>query len=471
VVVVCQKCRTRFQLDGERIPAKGVRVRCSKCKHAFFVAPPATEDSTLHRLAEQAAATGRAAKAKPGPGVDLPGPGEAERSRFAASAAAAGEGEDDWQFNTDTPGEGDVLDGFDDSTPPPAEITDSEPTESDSVESFFELDGLRDPGPERGNEPAGKSAATAASPPREAAKPRAKSPIEPEQEVGFEDLGNPESWDFGKEAKRSQPAAAQPRAAKPAAPRKSKAEARAAAEEAEAAPLRTIAAPPPPVGRVGALANAAAWVLAFALFGFGLRGVLAPGAAVAHFPAAPIGALELGSLRVRHVENFWAGPLVVVSGELRNPGSAPAKAGAVPRVRVADAAGAPVEIAAPWFGSELSERELREEDPAALGAELARSARSLAGRSLAPGESIPVQAVLAGLAPGAGALDVEAAPFAALPATSPEVPAAAAVAEVPAAPAAPEVPDAAPAPEDGGAPPPAAEPAAAELAPEAEVAP
>jgi hypothetical protein len=195
-------------------------------------------------------------------------------------------------------------------------------------------------------------------------------------------------------------------------------------------------------------------VLAFALFGFGLRGVLSPGAAVAHFPAAPIGALEVGSLRVRHVENFWAGPLVVVSGELRNPGSAPAKAGAVPRVRVTDATGASVEIAAPWFGSELSERELREEDPAALGAELARSARTLAERSLAPGEGVPVQAVLAGLAPGSGAFEVEAAPLAALPPTWP------------AAAAAPEVPGASAAPEDAGVAPPPAEPS-----PEAEVAP
>jgi predicted Zn finger-like uncharacterized protein len=429
VVVVCQKCRTRFQLDEARIPAKGVRVRCSKCKHAFFVAPPATEDSTLHRLAEQAAATGRATRAKPGPEVDLPGPGEEEESRFAASAGAAGESEDDWQFNTDTPGEGDGLDAFDDSTPPPAEITDSEPTESGDVESFFELDGLRDPGPDRGNEPAGKPSAKAAPAPapapapREAPKPappkpRAKSPIEPEQEVGFEDLGDPESWDFGQEAKRSQAAAPPARAAKPPAPAKAKAKAaaRAAAETPEVAPLRTIAPPAPPVGRVGALLNAAAWVLAFALFGFGLRGVLAPGAAVAQFPAAAVGALELGSLRVRHVENFWAGPLVVVSGELRNPGSAAAQAGAAARLSVAGASGVSAEIAAPWFGSELSERELREEDPAALGAALARSARSLALRSLAPGESVPVQAVLAGLAVGDGAFEVEAAPLAALPA-------------------------------------------------------
>jgi hypothetical protein len=214
-------------------------------------------------------------------------------------------------------------------------------------------------------------------------------------------------------------------------------------------------------------------VLAFALFGFGLRGVLAPGAAVARFPAAAVGALELGSLRVRHVENFWAGPLVVVSGELRNPGSAAAKAGAVPRLRVPGASGASSEIAAPWFGSELSERELREEDPAALGAALARSARSLAQRSLAPGESVPVQAVLAGLGVGDGAFEVEAAPLAALPADTPHD--APPVPAVPEAATAAEGEDTAPSaePADPSAQPaaPLAEPAAGEPPAEAEAAP
>jgi len=448
VVVVCQKCRTRFQLDEARIPAKGVRVRCSKCKHAFFVAPPATDDSTLHRLAEQAAATGRPAKPKPGPEVDLPGPGEADDSRFAAAAAAAGEAaEDDWEFNTDTPGRGQELGGFDDSTPPPAEITDSEPTENDAVDSFFELDGLRDPGPERGAEaPAGPAAPAAratapapaarpaAAPPKPApARPaRAKSPIEPEQEVGFEDLGDPDSWDFGSGAKRGDPPPPPPKAKT-----SPKGKERARPPVAEAAPparVRTVAAPAAPIGRAGAVAQAAAWVLAFGLFGFGLRGVLVPGEAVVHFPASALGGLEVGSLRVRHVENFWAGPLVVVAGELRNPGGAPAQAGVVPRLRIRDAGGASLDVAAPWLGAERTEQALREQDPAELGAELARSARALAERRLAPQESVRVQAVLAGLPPGAAGFAVEGAPLGSVPAAAPsaEAPAAAAAEPAPA---------------------------------------
>ena len=38
MIVTCEACDTRFQLDDERIPPEGVRVRCSCCSHGFFVA-------------------------------------------------------------------------------------------------------------------------------------------------------------------------------------------------------------------------------------------------------------------------------------------------------------------------------------------------------------------------------------------------------------------------------------------------
>ncbi|MED5263035.1 MAG: zinc-ribbon domain-containing protein [Myxococcota bacterium] len=37
MIVTCEACDTRFQLDDERIPSEGVRVRCSCCRHGFFV--------------------------------------------------------------------------------------------------------------------------------------------------------------------------------------------------------------------------------------------------------------------------------------------------------------------------------------------------------------------------------------------------------------------------------------------------
>ncbi len=45
MIVTCASCMTKFNLDESRIPAKGAKVRCSKCHHIFFVGPP-----TEHRV-------------------------------------------------------------------------------------------------------------------------------------------------------------------------------------------------------------------------------------------------------------------------------------------------------------------------------------------------------------------------------------------------------------------------------------
>jgi predicted Zn finger-like uncharacterized protein len=40
MIITCASCLTKFNLDDSRIPTKGVKVRCSRCKHIFYVAPP-----------------------------------------------------------------------------------------------------------------------------------------------------------------------------------------------------------------------------------------------------------------------------------------------------------------------------------------------------------------------------------------------------------------------------------------------
>lgn len=37
MIIQCEKCQTRFRLDDSRVTAKGVKVRCTKCKHVFAV--------------------------------------------------------------------------------------------------------------------------------------------------------------------------------------------------------------------------------------------------------------------------------------------------------------------------------------------------------------------------------------------------------------------------------------------------
>jgi len=40
MIVVCEGCDRRFQLDDARIPERGARVRCKRCHHRFRVFPP-----------------------------------------------------------------------------------------------------------------------------------------------------------------------------------------------------------------------------------------------------------------------------------------------------------------------------------------------------------------------------------------------------------------------------------------------
>ncbi len=40
MIITCASCLTKFNLDDSRIQAKGIKVRCSRCKHTFYVVPP-----------------------------------------------------------------------------------------------------------------------------------------------------------------------------------------------------------------------------------------------------------------------------------------------------------------------------------------------------------------------------------------------------------------------------------------------
>jgi predicted Zn finger-like uncharacterized protein len=51
MIVTCASCLTKFSLDESRIPAKGAKVRCSRCQHVFFIVPP-TESKEEHEPIE-----------------------------------------------------------------------------------------------------------------------------------------------------------------------------------------------------------------------------------------------------------------------------------------------------------------------------------------------------------------------------------------------------------------------------------
>ncbi len=86
MIVTCEGCDTRFQLDDARVPAGGARVRCSRCKHAFLVlpeAPPA--ERAAHAAAE--AAVVAASPTPEGVADDLPVPRPPPKSE-----------DSEWQF-------------------------------------------------------------------------------------------------------------------------------------------------------------------------------------------------------------------------------------------------------------------------------------------------------------------------------------------------------------------------------------
>ena len=120
MIVTCERCATQFQLDDARVPKRGVRVRCSRCKHAFRVVPEAqraaeeiaelsrraredSQEETTQDLAEDSRGNSRSRSG------GRRGERRAEAPRNQASPApmtsAAGGGleteESDWKFNED----------------------------------------------------------------------------------------------------------------------------------------------------------------------------------------------------------------------------------------------------------------------------------------------------------------------------------------------------------------------------------
>ncbi|NWG01948.1 MAG: zinc-ribbon domain-containing protein [Syntrophaceae bacterium] len=68
MIITCASCLTKFNLDDSRISAKGVKVRCSRCKHVFYVVPP---PETKEEIIEDAESFAKYHE-------DLIGPGEAK---------------------------------------------------------------------------------------------------------------------------------------------------------------------------------------------------------------------------------------------------------------------------------------------------------------------------------------------------------------------------------------------------------
>jgi predicted Zn finger-like uncharacterized protein len=373
LILTCERCETRFRLDEKRLPAGGARVRCSRCKHAFFVNPGgAPAPDVVHQLAEAAVTQTR--PPAPAPSWDLE---EDANGRIAQSvhnarrpvapepAAADFEAESDWQFEDemqlgDTGASLDLPNG-EAPTPPNADSNESSFAELGDPESWDLL----------------SSPALDPTPPV-AARPAMPTPLPIERVV----------------AKTSVP--------EPREPSRDVAIAASAVDALLTVPGSDL----PPALRRGA------WIALAMLVALATWTSIAPVAPAAAPPLGvlSLGPLELSSLQARQIENAVAGEIWVVSGELRNPSGEPQTIGATLAVSLLDRAGAPIAAAQATLRVALATQRLREEDPQRLRAELDASAAKLASQVLAPGATIAVDAVFATPAPEAARFVVTARP-------------------------------------------------------------
>jgi predicted Zn finger-like uncharacterized protein len=345
VVVVCESCSTRFQLDEARIPPKGTLVRCSRCKATFIVRPPSVsfEETVQDVVAEVTQAGGEPV---PEPAEDLFETGGDELGETHGRAPS----DDSWEFEE-----------------APAE---------------------KPPGPALGITGAPAPERAPASPP-------------------VEEIGSPEDWDLlgdSVAAAASEATFVEPEPPKPAPvlPERAPVETRRSAEPTRSAPERRSAG-----GMARVVADAGrtalrttAWLALAATLSLGVSRV------VPHQPArlAPAAAGEVIGLadgeargvHVRFVENAFAGTLLVVQGDLARGRFDPALG---LRVHWTDASGARLGVAE-WAGPVPTDFALRERAPEALRAERAAQLQPAPqhGAFAALFDSVPAQATGVALA-------------------------------------------------------------------------
>jgi predicted Zn finger-like uncharacterized protein len=383
LIVTCERCDTRFRLDESRLPARGARVRCSRCKHAFFVRPDgASPGAAIHEIAENAATMMR--PATPDASWDLEegaDPGRTVQAPPRAAPVIAPEppsdfdDESDWRFEDEVPQFGD-------------------------------------------------SGASLDLPNGEAPPPE---PVDP-NESSLAQLGDPESWDLLSSSSNLAPLEpAQPEPPPPAAPVEREPAIARAAPAVERAPVtrpvvEPVAEPMLPVAVEHSLALRVAGWSATGLLGLWilLAGALPkPASGAAEASAVAIAPFELGKLHVRLVDNTWVGPLWVVRGELHNASREPHALDGRIAVELLDADGDAIEGAVATAQLPLAEQRLREEEPERFGEAASLGAAALARRVLAPGERVEIEAVFASAPRGAARFAIEKRALEPLPVAPP----------------------------------------------------
>jgi len=456
VIVTCQECQTQFNLDDAKVPETGIRVRCSRCKCAFFVESPHRPDPEhASQLAREALAAGQA--------------GSDSDSDQTSLDSSDSEEESDWQFNEDVdPVAGaedpisdldaarsavdDLLGGV---SAAPVDPVTGEPDSADSSDSPFgefaddhgqdihdtdfsaesELESEPEDDPnavtvDRGNwfgssaDPSSDSGldidgpvmADEAEPSLEvhpdAAPESAEDSAEPFGEAS-EDLGNPAGWDFSEDSDAPPSAGFAPTAESQGS---TESDAASESDDSQAFAASDYASEFEVEASRGdvwftRLRGVLGWALVTALCAYASTIMFFPGLLTA---APDPMAMRVAGFEVVHVEGHWVenavvGPIYVVSGAFHNTGGTRPAPGSVLRIRLIDAHGAEVVAESATVGPPIPTLRLREWNPRDLRAAQERAAPAILHDPLERRKRRPFMAVLGDIPAGAVAFDLEVA--------------------------------------------------------------
>jgi len=396
VIVECQNCTTRFQLDELLIPLAGIRVRCSKCKEAFFLEhPSASPDEVVEQVAFDAVAGESPASLGTTQDLVVPPRGEGVE-----------EDEDSWEFNHD--GIGNVAHEPLDEEVPRSEVETGTASDSEAASDEVIFDGLEndisgldvieiddsidckdsfDTGavfdhnvvgdlagsvhpdgsspPDRGGATDRRAGSVASA--SDSLRQVAEDEVHGEVDLVAGDLGDPEDWDLLGDDLSSPALSVSPPEVSPA---KSSATTQTSSPEAAATDARVpvsaaMSRRKPAPGMQGGLryaANVVGWIVTLGLlvltFGLGTM------RSVATDPSSTATAFPVGALRAQSIQTEWfpttqGGTLLVVHGELHNPMSVAVKPPPAVIVSLLDSEGVALDVSGVGAGRPLDPAMLR----------------------------------------------------------------------------------------------------------------
>ncbi len=422
MIVTCQNCDTSFQLDESRVPAQGIRVRCSRCKEAFFLAKPSVDpDQAIHGIAAEAARS--AGSRSPTATRDL-GASTAIASPpgKTPTRAADEEEEHDWEFNLDPPAHGSAaaskssgsadgnlafegadeggsglsLEGEDETA---ESLVIDEPSAFGSVDDFSSLmEGDTD----QVDVDAGTT--TRISTADRSAERGKKKAGKPTAAGRKDELGDPENWDFFGD--QPSPVAESTTgsvlgrialASVPANPDLSAASAQAASEwdddPYDDASVST---------GTGKIERSILWL--GQAVGWATTALLASVVMVSGFWTTAQSLvvtpqeIRFGPFEARDVTGSWIDTtrgetLLRVTGRILHPGGSAVALGGLLEIRLLDADGGELRVDPQAAGIAIPAAELRELTPAAMRIVLDRAAFSLSQQPIAPSDTLMFQAI------------------------------------------------------------------------------